>query len=562
MAGEVDLVDFYFFDRDEKMLFVRDDALEAIHQEKDYILNATFPSSSNKIENGQLIGFYDVDNKFILFEIVYAKEQLPDNEVTVTAYLAAISELRDEPIESISVSDKEAGIAVSNILINTRWSVGTVYDSEINSSYFYFTSVWEGLKTIVEAWGVKLSFEWYISETGIQSRTINVLQRLGADRGKRLEISKDIETVSLEYDDRELVTALYGRGKGEEVGEDEDGDATYGRRLTFENIVWETPGNPLNKPSGRKYLEDPTATALYGRNGRPRFGFIEFDDCEDAEELIQLTYEQLQELCAPKVSVSASIIDLEALWDYTYEAIRLGDDVTVIIEDGDKIDAEVKAEITDIKRNLLFPENTEVTIGNYQLDSVDMQVETNQALEKALSISQVAAAAVMAAPSLIQGFIDTVQTQIKSSGTNLYTDTDGAFVFESADGTKAVKIAGAGILLANSKIGGVWQWRTAINGEGVAADEIYTGTLRSAIIFAGTLQAVLGTFTGLTAGDDTAAHMRMGADEYGEPYFEVLGSDGTTEQLKITKKGTTYTGYGRIAKYAIGDRYGIGVYID
>ena len=65
----------------------------------------------------------------------------------------------------------------------------------------------------------------------------------------------------------------------------------------------------------------------------------------------------------------------------------------------------------------------------------------------------------------------------------MYTEpSDGSLVFVTSDGTKAVRITGAGILLASSKLGDAWQWRTAITGSGIVADEITTGTLQAALV--------------------------------------------------------------------------------
>lgn len=55
-------------------------------------------------------------------------------------------------------------------------------------------------------------------------------------------------------------------------------------------------------------------------------------------------------------------------------------------------------------------------------------------------------------------------------------------MFVTSDGTQAVRITGAGILLASSKVGDQWQWRTAITGGGIVADEITTGTLQAALV--------------------------------------------------------------------------------
>ncbi len=108
------------------------------------------------------------------------------------------------------------------------------------------------------------------------------------------------------------MTAIIGRGKGEEVG---DG---HGRRLEFTNVEWKkSNGKPLDKPKGQNYLEYPEMTAEYGipSNGKmlPRKTVVVFEDIEDENELLQKTYETLEYYSRPLVQFSTEVLGADAI---------------------------------------------------------------------------------------------------------------------------------------------------------------------------------------------------------------------------------------------------------
>jgi phage minor structural protein len=446
----------------------------------------------------------------------------------------------------------------ASILAGSRWAVGSTVVTTGLSTTFYYLDRWACLQKIKTLHNVEIGFHWNLGSTGITGRFVDILTRKGAARGKRFELDKDIDNVSVKYDDRRVYTALYGRGKGEEVSEDDNGDPNYGRSLTFEDVIWTiADGDPTEKPSGQRWVEDTAATAMYGRKGRKRVGIVEFKDCEDPEELLTLTWEHLQKIKYPDVQITATVKDLESQWGYYHEAVRLGDDVAVILVEIN--DLQVYATVQKLKRDLLKPENTQVVIGNYRPDIIDGQLSLAEAVATATQTGQIGAAVAVTNPDFLNGILDTMVTKIISSGTRRYTDTDGAEILETADGNLAVKLAGAGILLARSKEAGVWNWRTAITGEGIVADEVNTGTLRAGIIFSGELNGASGTFTTLLAGNPVKAHLRMGVDSSGDPIIEVYDDDNILKR-KISHLGDTF-GNTSQSIYALGSRSGIGVFI-
>lgn len=555
-------MDFIFLDKNENRLFTRSDAVQANHREDEYIFTATFPfDGEKKIERGQYIGFKDIDGNFQLFEIRQAEESNPALEVQLEAHHAGIAELMNEVITNVTSQEKSAAGAVQDVLEHTRWNVGSAVSTEGLSIHHNYTTVWDALKAIKEKWGVTLQFIWLIGEKGISVREIHTKYREGADRGKRLLIGKEVTDLTVSYDDRGLLTALYGRGKGVEVDSTETGNATYTERLTIAGVEWTSPTDPVDKPLGQEYIEDTAATAKYGRCGRPRVGVMTFDNIEDENELINATWDYLQKVNTPKVTYSASIIDLEPIWGYTHEAVRLGDDVAVI---DDTLGVEIKAEIIALDRDYIQPENTALTIGNYREDITDMQAQIATDLNTAAVAARICSDVAVNSPSLREGYLDTKVTTILSSGTNTnrYIDPEtGGDIYENEDRDRAVKFTGSGILIGK-KIADEWDWRTAIDGNGIVADQIASGTLNSELIFAGELEAARGTITFLEAGDDSVAHLDIGSDDTShEPFIKVIADDGQTVNLAITKSGVNFGDFGNLQKYQIDDRIGIGVYI-
>lgn len=90
--------------------------------------------------------------------------------------------------------------------------------------------------------------------------------------------------------------------------------------------------------------------------------------------------------------------------------------------------------------------------------------------------------------STISGDISAAANKINGANSNWYTDDNGNIVIESQDGLSAMKLTGAGFLIASSKdMYGDWNWRSVGNGEGLLADAIVGGLISGTLIKAGTL---------------------------------------------------------------------------
>ena len=145
--------------------------------------------------------------------------------------------------------------------------------------------------------------------------------------------------------------------------------------LTFKDAVWTIAGgDPANKPSGQSYVEDAAATAAYGRNGRPRFGFFQNGDIDDPDLLLQKTWEALQAVKEPEVSIECMVRDLHRL-GYADQPLRLHDTALVEIRPTGTVLAK---EIIKLTVDLLDPTATRPTIGAYIPNIVYIARETDE----------------------------------------------------------------------------------------------------------------------------------------------------------------------------------------
>src|SRR5699024_6448095 len=145
---------------------------------------------------------------------------------------------------------------------------------------------------------------------------------------KRYNYGHNVLNIKVEQDYSEIYTAVIGRGKGEDLGDD-----AYGRRIEYTDVVWKTPTNPMNKPKGSRVLHDENATQLFGyhEDGKvsPRTKVEIFEDIEDPAELLQESYNWLRENSVPKAVFSLKVPDGDGL--------DLGDKVHVIYRDIDLV---------------------------------------------------------------------------------------------------------------------------------------------------------------------------------------------------------------------------------
>lgn len=350
---------FTFLDMAGKTLFVRDDAERAQWTQEEMSLELEFPRVDGKIISiGQRVLFYDpATGAPQIYEIKQAKTLEPDHYQSITAENICISELSDEHIDEQEITDTYASDALDNVLSGTLWHVGTVAVNPVSSLDVSRGSVWQAVLNIKTNWNVYIEPRVTITASGKITRYMDILSVDGTWNGVRLSVDKNFMSPSVTFDDSEVITAIYGYGgtTTPESTEEEEYE------ITIADAEWyDEDGHPA-KPYGQPFLEDPDATALYGRNGRARFGFYQNTDILDAETLLEKCWDALQASSKPAISIEGTVEDLYLL-GYADEPIKLHDIALVeVLPAGYKDRLQIIRMVSD----LLDPSQTTVTIGDY-----------------------------------------------------------------------------------------------------------------------------------------------------------------------------------------------------
>lgn len=264
------------------------------------------------LEEASYIALNDSGEKqFTLYRILKSSDE--ENILSFENINFAVDELDNFIIKDVRPNNKALPQVINQLLNDSGcdWKLGVCEVNKNITSNFYYSSMREALKALQE-FGCEFTFAVEITGNTITRKVINCYNKIGKVTNKRFEYGEDVLKIVREKDRTNIVTAIIGRGKGEEVG---DG---YGRRLEFTNVEWKkSNGKPLDKPKGQNYLEYPEMTAEYGipSNGKmlPRKTVVVFEDIEDANELLQKTYETLEYYSRPLVQFSTEVLGADAI---------------------------------------------------------------------------------------------------------------------------------------------------------------------------------------------------------------------------------------------------------
>lgn len=386
---------------------------------------------------------------------------------------ASIYELWGDYIHDKRPYNVTATAALMDALEPTRWEVGIVDDLGIGSTNFYHISAKQAIDLILQEWKGELRTRIMVDSSGVVHRYVDILARRGTDSGKRISYRKDLESITRTVYRDEVITALYGYGKGELI--DETGG--YGRRISFAEI---------NDDVG--FVENDEARLAWGRNdptapdGKAHvFGVVNFDQCEDPEELLTLTQNRLAELSEPVISYDANVLELGG--------VNLGDSVRVIDEEFSPA-LRLEARVIKIVRNLLEENDVKIRLGNYLPDITDRMTETDTYIndmrgkagiwDRANAFNQDGTLSA----TYLDGLVAALNSQMNARGGYVYIsdEGDGIITYDKPldqDPTMAIQILGGAFRIANEKLpNGNWDWRSFGDGNGFLADEFIGGILR------------------------------------------------------------------------------------
>ena len=469
-----------------------------LNREEEYVqtLKNVTAAKGNKIINGEdtldlIIFDTEIEKNYrILLQDSYGKwheyivqeieESHTDKGIRKKVYCeSSIYETIGDFIEDRRFNNTSSLMALTGVLQHTRWKIGRVDDLGTESYSPYRVDAKTAIQTIAKTWKGELQTRIEVSGNKITGRYIDLLKKIGYDTGKRFSWTKDIQQIKRTVVRDDVITALYGFGKGEEVGEG------FGRRLDFADIN-----------DGKMYVENNEAKEQFGRldeNGNKVhiFGKVEFDDETEKTTLKEKTEAELEVFSKPLLSYSADVLDLKQ-FGYDHEGYELGDTVLVIDKDF-KPELRVLARIIEKETDYLEELNSNVTLGNFIPTSTSEDLKNEGYINNFRDKSGVWDRSNYISEDgriFIDDLLDQLNAKANATGGYFYyTEGEGTITTDrpiDENPTMAVEIKGGSIRIADNKLpDGTWNWRTALTGKGIVADEINTGILKAALIQAG-----------------------------------------------------------------------------
>ena len=469
------MMDFLLFDKDENFTGYLQGVFVAKRKEEingPHLLELV--TDHTEVAKGYRIAYKDLQGLWHEY-VVKEVEEVRADALSKTLFCEdSIGELIGDFIEDKRPQNVAANVALAVALEPTRWAVGTVDDLGLASTNFYNISALEAVQRVAQVWRGEIRSRIQITGTQITGRFVDVLQARGNDLGKRFTYTKDLETVRRTVHRDEVVTALYGFGKGEEVG---DG---YGRRITFASIN-----------DGVAYLENLEAKEIWGRNSSSGkvhvFGRVEFDDIEDPAELMAATQEKLEELSTPLTSYEAVVINLKAL-GFGHEGVELGDRA-VVIDKTFTPELRVKARVVKIEEDLLYPDDTKINLGNYtapvkRFAQQESYIDNFRSKQGVWDRSNVIGSDGTINAQFLNNLVDELNTRMNSQGGYVFISDEGKGLItydapSPETATMAIQLLGGAFRIANSKLpDGSFDWTTFGDGNGFLADVFIGGLLK------------------------------------------------------------------------------------
>lgn len=350
---------------------------------------------------------------FLLFKI--NDEAIESDKISYTGVDAAYDELKSYSyVKDMRPEKRTAKEILQRVLQDTRWEVGYIDSTGLTDTNFYYQPCLECIQKIAQIFNMEVVFTYGFDSKyqKITSRKVNLYQQQGRRTGKRFEYGSNLLTVTREEDSQDIVTALVGRGKGEEKTDEETGEATggYGRRIDFSNVVWsKANGDPADKPAGQEYVEDVQATKIFGYDdGKPRIGIVVFEDIEDPAELLKATWASLKSSDRPKVSFKASVTDVGNL--------GLGDTIAIIRHE---LGIEYFTRVFKVTHDLLDKQNNTVEMGD-DLSGNSLTSYVSNVDSLAQSAQQQATNAAVQAGSKSKNIYSNTKPQFADEGDNLF----------------------------------------------------------------------------------------------------------------------------------------------
>jgi hypothetical protein len=340
------------------------DVYELVHDEAQWQLTAQIPLSAGA-QPGEYLGFECVDGAFRLFGIDEAEDDERSGVTAIDATDAAVWDLTGVIVKNVKLEDAGAAEAFGAILSGTGCALGTVTATGRTGDIdIYYQSAWKALQDTRAIYDARLVVRYGILDNVITGMALDVLAKESMFRGRFFDTAVDAESAYLTRSGRP-VTVLYGLGNSVSTGDNP-------QKLTFADVVWsKAGGDPADKPAGQDWIGDAEAMAIYGRVEDVYTNQYQ----DDPAKLLRETWEQLQKVCHPLVTATATVQDMEFVPGYEHQQVRLWDTVAIVRRDGTALESTV----TGIERDYVHPWLTKLKTGDEDHDEPSLAREMARA---------------------------------------------------------------------------------------------------------------------------------------------------------------------------------------
>lgn len=281
------------------------------------------------------------------------------NAVEVVSVGAQLELAEDEPFPKLKREGDTINTIIDYALSGSRWDRG---ETEFTMTRDFDT---DGFKTPLQVinragalFDVEISFRIDIDPGGnrIKGRYVDAKVKNPPNRGKKLVYGKDLLNVTNTDDNSEIYTALIGVAPRNEEGEE----------LYVQ-------------------VKNEIAREIWGIEGKHRWGVYEpqSDEEDMTEGQIQYyTEQELEKRIASVVEYEVDAVDLEHVFGYEHEKIRLGDEVRIVADDINP-GLYLKARIINAEYPISDPSKKKFTLGEFiEVPEQDILAELRQIQRK------------------------------------------------------------------------------------------------------------------------------------------------------------------------------------
>ena len=429
------------------------------------IISADHEFAEYFVKYNRILFYEDSDAKWHERIIARTKKQTKTNAIEIYTE-SALYETLSSWVNFTDLTGRTVANGITEMIgaatPTTRFIAGT---SDILGS-FYMQRTKCTLYTALRDWAEKVGGELQerIEVSGDTiTRKIDILSRIGEDRGKVAYDDREIVNYSEEVKQGDIYTGMAGYGK-----------YIDGVQVTFEDVEWSiSAGDPADKPAGQNHITLPDEFKNeYGfyTDGDYHHRITKHEDreIEDPEELLQKTWEALSNSVISDIGYQLDLLDLQAL-GFESEEINLGDTIGIVVR---KFNTKFKIRAIKKETNHLDKSQNRFSFGTPRKNIADAVSTTIKTAEKAAS--DIAA-------NYLSSIVNAWNAEIAAGTSYMRADPSGGLSFydtlDENTATMVLNLCAGAWRIANSKTAGEWNYRTVATGDGINGSEIYTGVL-------------------------------------------------------------------------------------